>query len=68
MQVDVELRKIVAEMFDLMYEARGVGLAANQVELPLRLFVVNMAAEDDQGEEPQQHRDNCSYGTPVPVL
>jgi peptide deformylase len=39
--VDAELRKIIAEMFDLMYEHEGVGLAANQVDLPYRFFVVN---------------------------
>ena len=40
-RVDAELQKMVAEMFDLMYEHRGVGLAANQVDLPYRLFVMN---------------------------
>lgn len=50
-RVDAALRKLVAEMFDLMYEASGVGLAGNQVDLPLRLFVVNMAVEQGQGEE-----------------
>lgn len=44
-KVDAELRKIVAEMFDLMYAHEGVGLAANQVDLPYRLFVAN--AEGD---------------------
>jgi len=43
--VDAELRKTVAEMFDLMYEARGVGLAANQVDLPYRVFVTNPEGE-----------------------
>ena len=28
-------------MFDLMYDHEGVGLAANQVDLPYRLFVAN---------------------------
>lgn len=50
-RVDAALRKIVSEMFDLMYAARGVGLAANQVDLPLRLFVVNLTAEKGTGEE-----------------
>lgn len=50
-RVDAELRTIVRSMFDLMYEARGVGLAANQVNLPIRLFVVNLAASPDEGEE-----------------
>ena len=40
-RVDAELRTIVAGMFDLMYENEGVGLAANQVDLPYRLFVAN---------------------------
>jgi peptide deformylase len=40
-KVDAELRKIVAGMFDLMYAHEGVGLAANQIDLPYRLFVAN---------------------------
>lgn len=40
-RVDAELRKIVAEMLELMYEHEGVGLAGNQVDLPYRLFVTN---------------------------
>ena len=42
---------MVSQMFELMYEANGVGLAANQVDLPLRLFVVNTAAKPGEGEE-----------------
>ena len=40
-RVDAELRKLIDEMFELMYEHEGVGLAANQVDLPYRLFVAN---------------------------
>lgn len=40
-RVDKQLKAWVAEMFDLMYEHEGVGLAANQVDLPYRLFVMN---------------------------
>lgn len=51
-RVDAELRKIVAEMFDIMHKGKGVGLAANQVDLPYRLFVINAtgdeAAKDEQ--------------------
>jgi len=38
-------------MFELMYAHRGIGLAANQVDLPLRLFVMNLEGEAGQGEE-----------------
>ena len=34
-----------------MYEAEGIGLAANQVDLPLRLFVMNLAGQRGEGEE-----------------
>ncbi|TWT49135.1 Peptide deformylase [Rubripirellula amarantea] len=50
-RVDAELKEIVAQMFELMYEHKGVGLAANQVDLPLRLFVANPAGEKGEGEE-----------------
>jgi peptide deformylase len=49
-RVDTELRKIVAEMFALMYEHEGVGLAANQVDLPYRLFVTNVEGDPDVKE------------------
>ena len=50
-RVDGELKQIIREMFELMYSANGVGLAANQVDLPFRLFVMNLAANPDEGEE-----------------
>lgn len=36
-----KLRALAARMFQIMYAARGVGLAAPQVGLPLRMFVAN---------------------------
>jgi len=36
-----ELEGIVADMYETMYEEEGVGLAASQIGLPLRLFVVD---------------------------
>lgn len=50
-RVDADLRKKIREMFELMYAAKGIGLAANQVDLPLRLFVVNLEAKPEAGEE-----------------
>jgi peptide deformylase len=52
-KVDAELRVLVAEMFELMYEHEGVGLAANQVGLPYRLFVSNPQADRDSKETEQ---------------
>ena len=50
-RVDAELREIARKMLQLMYEAKGVGLAANQVNLPLRMFVVNLACDPNEGDE-----------------
>lgn len=50
-RVNSRLRRTVRQMFELMYESRGVGLAANQVDLPLRLFVANPMADPEEGEE-----------------
>lgn len=50
-RVDAELRSIIREMFDLMYEARGVGLAANQVGIPLRFFIINTEGDPTKGQE-----------------
>lgn len=49
--ITAELRQTVREMFSLMYEAKGIGLAANQVALPYRMFVVNVMADQEQEEE-----------------
>jgi peptide deformylase len=50
-RVDAELKKIVREMFDLMYEQKGIGLAANQVGLPYRMLVLNLEGDPATGVE-----------------
>lgn len=41
-QIDRELHLAIGEMFERMYDAEGIGLAANQVALPYRLVVMNL--------------------------
>ena len=50
-RIDEGVLEAVDQMFDIMYAACGVGLAANQVALPYRLFIVNTAGRRDEGEE-----------------
>lgn len=50
-RIDDALRANVRRMFDLMYEAKGIGLAANQVGLPLRLFLLNTTADPEQPDQ-----------------
>jgi peptide deformylase len=52
-RVDDELRQIVRNMFDLMYQAKGIGLAANQVDLPYRMFVLNLTGDAAEPDEEQ---------------
>lgn len=49
-RVDADLHEMVAQMFALMYEHEGVGLAANQVDLPYRLFVANPTGDPNNKE------------------
>lgn len=46
------LKELIDSMFETMYAARGVGLAAPQIGLPIRVFVVDATpfAEDDEDE------------------
>ncbi len=40
--VDDDVRTLVADMFETMYEANGVGLAATQLAVPLRLLIIDL--------------------------
>jgi len=44
---DDELKKLVEDMFESMYEARGVGLAAPQIGLSKRLAVIDVTFKED---------------------
>ncbi|HAO72434.1 MAG TPA: peptide deformylase [Planctomycetaceae bacterium] len=51
LRIDEGVRDAIEQMFDIMYESHGVGLAANQVALPYRMFVVNATGDPHSGEE-----------------
>jgi peptide deformylase len=49
----LELTQLIADMFETMYLAKGVGLAAPQIGQSIRLFIVDGAPfADEEGEEP----------------
>ena len=49
--IDDDLRALVADMFETMYEAPGIGLAAVQVGVPIRLLVIDLQEpEEEDGE------------------
>jgi peptide deformylase len=46
-----DLKQLIDNMYETMYNAEGVGLAAPQVGKPIRLFVVHAKDEDDPKAE-----------------
>ncbi len=45
--VDGRIRKLVDDMLDTMYDAKGIGLAATQIDVHERLIVIDVSEERD---------------------
>ena len=50
--IDDELRVLIADMFETMYAAPGIGLAAVQVGVPQRVLVIDLQEPAEEGGEP----------------
>ncbi len=49
--VDDDVRQLIDDMFETMYDAPGIGLAAIQVAVPKRVLVIDLQEqEDDEGK------------------
>jgi peptide deformylase len=46
--VDARIKTLIADMLDTMYEAKGIGLAATQVDAHERLIVIDISEERDE--------------------
>lgn len=63
---DDELKTLVEDMYETMYDAPGIGLAAIQVGVPLRLLVIDLQEPDPDAEPEQCHDHGCGHDhTPV---
>lgn len=49
-RADAEIRKLVDDMFATMYDAPGIGLAAIQIGVPLRVVTMDVSKRDDTKE------------------
>lgn len=73
-RVDEELRALLDDMLETMYEAPGIGLAGIQVAVPRRILVIDTAREDEPkspicminpkiveiiGDEMRLHEEGC---------
>lgn len=48
--VDDSIRALIADMAETMYDAPGVGLAANQIGELVRIFIIDIAEEDEPSD------------------
>lgn len=55
--VTPEIKALVADMFETMYDAPGIGLAAIQIGVPLRVVTIDLSKpEAKEGEEPEPRK------------
>jgi peptide deformylase len=52
-RVDDELRRLMDDMFETMYAAPGIGLAAVQVGVPRRLITLDVVGREDEAKKPE---------------
>ena len=55
-KIDAATKKLVEEMFETMYDAPGIGLAAIQIAQPLRLITMDLAKPAPDGETKPEPR------------
>ena len=46
--VDDRIRQLTADMFETMYDAKGIGLAASQIDVHERVIVIDVSEDRDQ--------------------
>jgi len=49
-KVDADIRRLADDMLETMYAAEGIGLAATQLGVPLRVVVIDVAQKEDRFE------------------
>jgi len=60
-----DLRTLVEDMFETMYDAPGIGLAAIQVGVPKRVLVIDLQPEDADAEPVECAHDGHSHTHPA---
>ena len=51
-EITDDIRALAADMLELMYEKNGIGLAGNQVGLPLKIVVIDIGPDEDEDGKP----------------
>ena len=53
-EITPRVLELVQDMFDTMYEANGVGLAAPQVGVLRRIVVIDVTPDPEEGQDPSE--------------
>ena len=64
---DGHVRTLVGDMFDTMYKARGIGLAATQLAIPLRVLIVDLDPRGEAKDDPELADDLAAQGFKGPI-
>ncbi|MCX8157652.1 MAG: peptide deformylase [Verrucomicrobiae bacterium] len=67
-QITPELRRLIADMLETMYEYEGVGLAAQQVGLALQLTVVDVRGATDRPSTLEIHGQPAEIAAHMPMV
>lgn len=65
---DADLQRLVENMFETMYDARGIGLAAQQVGYTIQLAVVDVSGVEDRPSTLQLDRETVNVEEYMPVV
>ena len=57
-----EIETLISDLFETMYEANGVGLAATQIAVPLRALIIDLDPNGDAPKDPEIQAELDSYG------
>ncbi len=60
-QFDADLRTLVEDMFETMYDAPGIGLAAVQIGVPLRVLVIDLQEREGDTDDADCGDDECGH-------
>ncbi|RIA45882.1 peptide deformylase [Hephaestia caeni] len=63
-QVDDAVRTLIDDMFETMYDARGIGLAATQLGIEQRVLVIDLQERESEAEEGVPVRDPHAFVNP----
>lgn len=66
-RITPEIKQLIQDMFETMYDARGVGLAAQQVARPLQLTVIDVRGVTDRPSSMEIDGEPVDVGSYMPL-